>query len=306
MAVVELDRRRASRRSTRAPRWVRCRWTLPGLDGGRRPGDLPATELVLRGVGVDRARLAAYARVCHFRLGDTLPATYPHVLAFPLAMTLCRPRTSPSRPPGWCTWRTGSRCTGRWARTSGSICGCTPPTCVRTTAVASSTWSPRPPSRARRSGAACRRTCAGSAPPALPGHPADTTGRPPTTAGTGRAVGSVGPLAGPGAGRSRLRPGLRRPQPDPHLTARRAAVRLSAPDRARDVEQGALPGRPGGPAARRVHRRGGVQAAGPAAGQGDFTAVVDGRSCPSPCTTRSPAAHLSGTVRQDRPDQVAA
>ena len=37
---------------------------------------------------VDRAHLAAYDRVCGFRLGDTLPATYPHVLAFPLAIEL--------------------------------------------------------------------------------------------------------------------------------------------------------------------------------------------------------------------------
>jgi hypothetical protein len=56
----------------------------------RRPaGDtLPDTELVLPGVTVDRARLASYDRVCGFRLSDTLPATYPHVLAFPLAMAL--------------------------------------------------------------------------------------------------------------------------------------------------------------------------------------------------------------------------
>jgi acyl dehydratase len=49
---------------------------------------LPRTELLLYGVGVDRGRLAAYDRVCGFRLTDTLPATYPHVLAFPLAMRL--------------------------------------------------------------------------------------------------------------------------------------------------------------------------------------------------------------------------
>jgi len=49
---------------------------------------LPDTELVLRGVRVDREHLAAYNRVCGFRLRDELPATYPHVLAFPLAMSL--------------------------------------------------------------------------------------------------------------------------------------------------------------------------------------------------------------------------
>ena len=55
----------------------------------RRTGDaLPDTTLVLRGAAVDRDRLTAYSRVCGFRLTDTLPATYPHVLAFPLAMRL--------------------------------------------------------------------------------------------------------------------------------------------------------------------------------------------------------------------------
>jgi hypothetical protein len=37
---------------------------------------------------VDRAHLAAYDRVCGFRLRDQLPPTYPHVLAFPLAIDL--------------------------------------------------------------------------------------------------------------------------------------------------------------------------------------------------------------------------
>jgi len=60
---------------------------LPG-SGARRLDALPDTELVLRGVAVDRAHLAAYDRVCGFRLADTLPPTYPHVLAFPLAMAL--------------------------------------------------------------------------------------------------------------------------------------------------------------------------------------------------------------------------
>jgi len=59
-----------------------------GLLPSRRGADLPDVELVRRGVTVDREHLAAYDRVCGFRLADTLPATYPHVLAFPLAMRL--------------------------------------------------------------------------------------------------------------------------------------------------------------------------------------------------------------------------
>jgi MaoC like domain len=54
----------------------------------RRPGDLPDTSLSLNGVAVDRDQLAEYDRVCGFRLSDTLPATYPHILAFPLALRL--------------------------------------------------------------------------------------------------------------------------------------------------------------------------------------------------------------------------
>ncbi len=49
---------------------------------------LPGTELRVPDVGVDRAHLAEYDRVCGFRLSDALPATYPHVLAFPLAVAL--------------------------------------------------------------------------------------------------------------------------------------------------------------------------------------------------------------------------
>jgi acyl dehydratase len=55
----------------------------------RGAGDaLPETEIRVRDVGVDRAHLASYDRACGFRLSDALPATYPHILAFPLAVSL--------------------------------------------------------------------------------------------------------------------------------------------------------------------------------------------------------------------------
>lgn len=66
-----------------------------GLIPRRRPATLPDLELADRGVTVDRERLAAYDRVCGFRLSDRLPATYPHVLAFPLSMRLL---TDPAFP----------------------------------------------------------------------------------------------------------------------------------------------------------------------------------------------------------------
>ncbi|ANS67138.1 dehydratase [Streptomyces lincolnensis] len=55
----------------------------------RPDADFPRTRLVLPGLRVDLARLAAYERVCGFATGDdALPPTYPHVLGFPLVMRL--------------------------------------------------------------------------------------------------------------------------------------------------------------------------------------------------------------------------
>jgi acyl dehydratase len=62
---------------------------------GRRGDTLPDTELVLPSVRVDAEHVAAYSRVCGFGIRDELPATYPHVLAFPLAMQLMTDRSFP-------------------------------------------------------------------------------------------------------------------------------------------------------------------------------------------------------------------
>jgi acyl dehydratase len=59
---------------------------LPFLAGGG--GEIPDQQVELSAVTVDAARLAEYCRVCGFTLRDELPATYPHVLAFPLHMAL--------------------------------------------------------------------------------------------------------------------------------------------------------------------------------------------------------------------------
>ena len=66
---------------------------------GRRPDELPA-DVLSRTAEVDREALAAYDRVCGFRLRDELPATYPHVLAFPLAMDLMSSGAFPFSPLG--------------------------------------------------------------------------------------------------------------------------------------------------------------------------------------------------------------
>jgi acyl dehydratase len=73
---------------------------IPGVSalpivGGRRAADVGDDVLVLPDAEVDRSRLAAYDRVCGFSLRDTLPVTYPHMLAFPLHLSLM---TDPSFP----------------------------------------------------------------------------------------------------------------------------------------------------------------------------------------------------------------
>ncbi|MFX0593179.1 MaoC family dehydratase [Melissospora conviva] len=67
---------------------------LPGV-GAARGAHLPPLQVVVRDVAVDRAHLAAYDRVCGFRLRDTLPATYPHVMSAALSMRLM---TAPGFP----------------------------------------------------------------------------------------------------------------------------------------------------------------------------------------------------------------
>ena len=59
---------------------------LPFIAGGG--GEMPDTELVFEEVGVDAGSLAEYCRVCEFTMRDAIPATYPHILAFPLHMAL--------------------------------------------------------------------------------------------------------------------------------------------------------------------------------------------------------------------------
>lgn len=57
---------------------------VPFVGGGH---ELPDDELT-RASTVDRDRLTAYQRVCGFPTSDVVPATYPHLLAFPLSMDL--------------------------------------------------------------------------------------------------------------------------------------------------------------------------------------------------------------------------
>jgi acyl dehydratase len=61
---------------------------VPVIGGRFGSDELPDEQLLLTDVEIDREHLTAYDRVCGFRLSDTLPPTYPHMLAFPLAMQI--------------------------------------------------------------------------------------------------------------------------------------------------------------------------------------------------------------------------
>jgi acyl dehydratase len=66
------------------------------VTGPLHRGDaLPESVYELVGQRIDAAHLAAYQRVCGFRVGDVLPPTYLHVLAFPLSVALM---TEPAFP----------------------------------------------------------------------------------------------------------------------------------------------------------------------------------------------------------------
>jgi acyl dehydratase len=58
---------------------------LPFVPGGGR--EMPQIELALT-TSADPEKVAAYAKVCGFTVGEHLPPTYPHVLAFPLHMAV--------------------------------------------------------------------------------------------------------------------------------------------------------------------------------------------------------------------------
>jgi MaoC like domain len=66
----------------------------------RQPPPKALPELLVRRVTVDSGHLARYREVCGFRAADALPLTYPHVLAFPLAMELMTRPGFPFPLPG--------------------------------------------------------------------------------------------------------------------------------------------------------------------------------------------------------------
>ena len=67
---------------------------------GRRGDTVPERTLRVEDVRVDRARLAAYQRLCGYAVDDTLPQPYPWVLAFPVQMSLMARPDFPVPLPG--------------------------------------------------------------------------------------------------------------------------------------------------------------------------------------------------------------
>jgi hypothetical protein len=75
MTVVELDRE-----PNLAVLFTKA--VVRGLRPSTGAPTLPEVGYAHSGIRVDRAHLAAYDRVCGFRLTDELPVTYPHLLVF--------------------------------------------------------------------------------------------------------------------------------------------------------------------------------------------------------------------------------
>ncbi|MBN9620800.1 MAG: hypothetical protein J0H43_13880, partial [Actinobacteria bacterium] len=66
------------------------------LTGSLHRGDaLPDSVYTLTDQAIDPAHLRAFQQVCGYRVGDVLPPTYLHVLAFPLSVALMTERSFP-------------------------------------------------------------------------------------------------------------------------------------------------------------------------------------------------------------------
>lgn len=93
LAVTTVDRT-----PNLAKEFGRAVLTARSRQGGR--GSLPATRLEQRGVRVDRDQLVRYQRLCGLDVSDSLPATFPHLLGFPLQAQLMAAPDFPLPLPG--------------------------------------------------------------------------------------------------------------------------------------------------------------------------------------------------------------
>lgn len=72
---------------------------LPFIGGGGGH-EVPDLTLKLTDASIDPDRLSAYNRVCGFDLRGEVPVTYPHILAFPLQLSLMTDQSFPFRAIG--------------------------------------------------------------------------------------------------------------------------------------------------------------------------------------------------------------
>lgn len=93
LAVTSVDRT-----PNLAKEFGRAVLTARGRPGGG--GSLPQAGLEQRGVSVDRDLLVRYQRLCGYDVSDSLPATLPHLLGFPLQAQLMAAADFPLPLPG--------------------------------------------------------------------------------------------------------------------------------------------------------------------------------------------------------------
>ena len=214
--------------------------------------------------------VAAYARVCGFALRDHLPPTYPHVLAFPLHMAVMADGSFPFGAVGLVHIenrivqhrRIGIGEELTLARPPDQA-GAAPqgprpsPSSPRPAPAGEKVWE-------ERQHDAAPRRAAPSSPPGAKRRAASLTHRPVGAERVGRSA--EWRLGGDLGRRYAAVSGDRNPIHMHSLTAK--PLGFPRRDRARDVDQGALPGGAGEPPARRLRRRGPLPQADPAARPG--------------------------------------
>src|ERR1700709_1940572 len=77
---------------------------IPGI--AKKGGELPDLTLRREAVSIDAAHVASYAEVCGFEPSQSVPFTYPHMLAFPLHMGIMTDGSFPY--PATATGRLGT------------------------------------------------------------------------------------------------------------------------------------------------------------------------------------------------------
>ncbi len=217
---------------------------LNQVPGVRRTGtELPGLLVLTRhDVPVDRSHVAAYAEVCGFPLSETLPMTYPHLLAFPLHLAIMTDRSFPFPAIG--TVHLENAITQhRTISPDEKLQVTARPADLRPHAKGRALRHRR--RRAQRRGA---RVGSRSTYLRLGGGDREAAADGPAFEDVPAGCSAVAAGRRP---RPPLRLRVRGPQPDPPLRPDRQGLRLPAADRARHVEQGALPGRARGATARR-------------------------------------------------------